>query len=68
MLVIHLGFCTSDVLNCNWTKMSLNKKREMSAIALDWGFLFRMESGQIPSISVQFDWPLLEPEAAMLVT
>ena len=30
--VIHLGFRTGDVLNCIWTKMSLNKKRKISAI------------------------------------
>ena len=30
--VIHLNFCSGDVLNCIWTKMSLNKKRKISAI------------------------------------
>ena len=33
MLVIHLSFCTGDLLNCMRTKMSLNKKRKTSAIA-----------------------------------
>ena len=32
MLVIHLGFCKGDVLNRILTDMSLNKKREISAI------------------------------------
>ena len=67
--VKHLGFFTSDVLNFIRTKMSLNKKRKISAMAcIRLGI--PVEDGKwiryLP-FSLQFNWPLLEPEAYMLV-
>ena len=55
-----MGFCTGDVLNCIRTKTVL-KQEKKDFMYLGW------KVGGYPPFSLEFDWPLLEPEAAMLV-
>ena len=55
MPVIHLGFCTSDVLNVSGRKCPQTRKERFQPCnsdgdVFDWGFLLKTESGQIPSI------------------